>query len=64
MADQAAVVATVVETAETVVVALAEATLAETARVVGLIVQRVLAVHATVVHQTPKHADGGSHRLI
>ena len=50
----AAVAVTVVETAETVVVALAEATLAETARVVGLIAHLAQAVHATVVHQTPK----------
>jgi hypothetical protein len=64
MADLAAVVATEVETAETVVVALAEATLAETARVVGLIAHLAQADHATVAHQTPKNADGGSHRLI
>jgi hypothetical protein len=40
------------------------ATLAVTARVVGLIAHRVLVAHATVAHQTPKHADGGSQRLI
>ena len=66
MAVLAAEVGTVVETAETVVVALAvaAATLAVTARVVGLIAHLAQVAHATVVHQTPKNADGGSHRLI
>jgi hypothetical protein len=55
MADLAAVVVTVVATVTTVAAALAvEETQTETARVVGLIAQLVLAVHATVVHQTPK----------
>jgi hypothetical protein len=47
-------VATVVATATTVVVAHAVATQTETAKVDGLIAQRVLAVHVTVAHQTPK----------
>jgi adenylylsulfate kinase-like enzyme len=58
-------VATVVATATTVVVAhVVAATRTQTARVVGLIAHRALAVHVTVALQTPKHADGGSHRLI
>ena len=66
MARQAAVVDTVVATVTTVAAALAvaAATLAVTARVVGLIAHLAQADHATVAHQTPKHADGGSHRLI
>ena len=48
-------VATVVATATTVVVAHAvEETPTETAKVVGLIAQRALAVHVTVARQTPK----------
>jgi hypothetical protein len=55
MADQAAVVDTVVATVTTVAAALAVvATLAVTARVVGLIAHLAQADHATVVHQTPK----------
>jgi hypothetical protein len=65
MARQAAVVDTVVATVTTVAAALAVvATLAVTARVVGLIAHLAQADHATVAHQTPKNADGGSHRLI
>ena len=54
MADLAAVVDTVVATVTTAAAALAVATQTETARVVGLIAQRALAVHVTVAHQTPK----------
>jgi hypothetical protein len=65
MAVLAGAVGTVVATVTTVAAALAVAgTLAVTARVVGLIAHLAQVAHATVAHQTPKHADGGSHRLI
>jgi hypothetical protein len=66
MAVLAAAVDTVVATVTTVAAALAVAaeTLAVSARVVGLIAHLAQVAHATVAHQTPKHADGGSHRLI